>query len=73
MKKQNKVKSIKPLDSKFFADLANKIYNPKTRKFLNLCSGSLTNGPDPENPKRRMHCGLGELYFEMTGESILVI
>ena len=67
MTTKNKNK-IKPLDSKFFTDLANKIYDPKSHKFLRLCSGSLTNGPDPENSKRRMHCGLGELYFAITGE-----
>lgn len=67
MKKQSKIK-IKPLNAKFFNDLANKIYNPKTKKFLRLCEGLLTNGPDPTDKKRRMHCGLGELYFQMTGQ-----
>jgi hypothetical protein len=67
MKSKNKNK-IKPLDSKFFNDLADKIYNNKTRKFLRLCRGKLTNGPDPEDSDRKMHCGLGELYFAMTGE-----
>lgn len=65
MKKQIK---IKPLTSKFFSDLANKIYNPKTKKYIRLCDGLLTNGPDPKNPKRKMHCGLGEMYFAMTGK-----
>lgn len=64
MKKQNK---IKPLDAKFFTNLANRIYDTKTRKYLRLCSGKLTNGPDPENSNRQMHCGLGEAYFAMTG------
>lgn len=48
-------------------DLADSIYNPKTKKFLRLCDGKLQNGPDPLNAKRPMHCGLGELYFAMTG------
>lgn len=52
---------------KFLNDLANKIYDPKTRKFLRLCEGTLQNGPDPTDKKRPMHCGLGELYFAMTG------
>lgn len=48
-------------------DLANSIYNPKTKKFLRLCDGTLQNGSDPSNKKRTMHCGIGELYFAMTG------
>lgn len=47
--------------------LADSIYNPRTRTFLRLCSGTLQNGPDPTDEKRPMHCGLGELYFAMTG------
>lgn len=58
---------MKKVTPKFLNDLANKIYNPKTKKFLRLCDGVLLNGPDPKNPKRHMHCGLGELYFEMAG------
>jgi hypothetical protein len=56
-----------PVTRKFLLDLANDIHNPKTKKFLHLCDGTLQNGPDPTNPKRPMHCGLGELYFAMTG------
>lgn len=66
-KKQSQIK-IKPLTAKFFNDLANKIYNSKTKKFLRLCEGTLTNGPDPTDKKRKMRCGLGEMYFQMTGE-----
>jgi hypothetical protein len=52
---------------KFLTDLADSIYNTKTRRFLRLCNGTLQNGPDPTNERRPMHCGLGELYFAMTG------
>ncbi len=52
---------------KFLLDLADKIHNPKTKTFLRLCTGTLQNGPDPEDQKRPMHCGLGELYYAMTG------
>lgn len=51
----------------FLLNLANDIYNPKTKKFLRLCDGTLENGPDPTDETRPMHCGLGELYFAMTG------
>lgn len=64
--KKTKKKDV-VVDRKFLTDLANSIYNPKTRHFLRLCNGTLQNGPDPTNPKRPMHCGLGELYFAMTG------
>jgi hypothetical protein len=47
--------------------LADKIYDPKKRTFIRLCYGLLQNGPDPTNGVRTMHCGLGELYFAMTG------
>lgn len=53
---------------KFLLDLADRIYDPKTRKFLRLCRGTLQNGPDPKDDKRTMHCGLGELYYAMTGQ-----
>lgn len=56
------------VDRKFLIDLANSIYDPKTRRFLRLCKGVLQNGPDPTNEARPMHCGLGELYFAMTGK-----
>lgn len=55
------------VDRKFLNDLARDIYDSKTHKFMRLCDGKLTNGPDPTQPKRKMHCGLGELYFAMTG------
>lgn len=56
------------VDRKFLTDLADTIYNTKTRRFLRLCDGKLQNGPDPTNAARPMHCGLGELYFAMTGD-----
>jgi hypothetical protein len=52
---------------KFLNDLARSIYDSKSRRFLRLCDGTLQNGPDPTNKRRPMHCGLGELYFAMTG------
>jgi hypothetical protein len=55
------------VNRKFLLDLADHIYNPKTKTFLRLCNGTLQNGPDPTDSKRPMHCGLGELYLEMTG------
>ena len=63
-KKQAKVKVTK----KWMLDFANSIYNPKTKKYLNLCNDTLQNGPDPKDSCRIMHCGLGELYFAMTGK-----
>lgn len=63
--KKNKKQVV--VTRKWLMDFADKIYNPKTKEFLSLCNGTLQNGPDPENPKRTMHCGLGELYFELTG------
>ncbi len=53
---------------KWLLDFADTIYNPKTKEFLSLCDGTLQNGPDPEDKKRVMHCGLGELYFQLTGK-----
>ena len=55
------------VNRKFLMDLADSIYNTKSRRFIRLCAGTLQNGPDPTNAKRPMHCGLGELYFAMTG------
>lgn len=55
------------VNRKFLMKLADSIYNPKTRAFLRLCDGQLQNGPDPEDETRPMHCGLGELYYAMTG------
>ncbi len=56
----------KVVDKKFMNDLADEIYNPSTKKYLRLCTGTLRNGPDPVDEDRPMHCGLGELYFKMT-------
>jgi hypothetical protein len=58
---------MKKVTSKFLNDLADQIYDPKTGAFLRLCNGTLQNGPDLEDEQRPMHCGLGELYFAMTG------
>jgi len=65
-KKSKKAKNVR-VDRKFLMNLANDIYNSKTHKFLRLCNGKLQNGPDPTDEDRPMHCGLGELYFRMTG------
>jgi len=54
------------VDRKFLLKLADHIYNPRTKKYLNLCTGELRKGKDPTNPQRSMHCALGELYFAMT-------
>src|ERR1700748_3931261 len=64
--KNKKVKVI--VTRKWLLDFADTIYNPKTKLILNLCRGKLTNGPDPNNSRRSMHCGLGELYFQLTGK-----
>lgn len=63
MAKKNKKVVV---NKKFMLDLANSIYDPSTKKFMYLCDGTLQNGPDPKQGKP-MHCGLGELYFAMTG------
>lgn len=55
------------VDRLFLLSLADSIHNPKTKTFLRLCNGRLQNGPDPTDASRPMHCGLGELYFAMTG------
>lgn len=67
VKKVVKKPKFAKVDRKFLLGLANTIYDHKTKKFLHLCDGKLQNGPDPTNPKRPMHCGLGELYYAMTG------
>jgi hypothetical protein len=64
-KKTNK--KLVAVNRKFLSKLADTIYNPKDRSFLRLCDGTLQNGPDPEDDSRPMHCGLGELYYAMTG------
>ena len=70
LKKKKIVKKTRKVavNRKFLLDLANSIYNPKTKSFLRLCVGKLQNGPDPTDSKRPMHCGLGELYYAMTGK-----
>lgn len=67
-KKSAQKKKTVVVDRKFLIDLANRIYDPKSKKFLRLCNGTLQNGPDPTDEKRPMHCGLGELYFACTGK-----
>lgn len=66
MRSKNKKEVV--VNRKFLLDLATKIYDGKNKKFLYLCNGTLQNGPCPIDGKRPMHCGLGELYFEMTGD-----
>ena len=63
-----KPKPIKVVTRKVLEKIADDIYNPKTGLFLNLCEGTLQNGPDPVCETRSMHCGLGELYFVVTGK-----
>ena len=69
MASQTVVKKAKntPVTRQFLLDLANTIHSSKNRTFLRLCRGTLQNGPDPVDGKRTMHCGLGELYYAMTG------
>ena len=62
-----KPKPIKKVTKEALIKIADSIYNPKTRTYLNLCAGKLQNGPDPVCETRPMHCGLGELYFNVTG------
>lgn len=56
-----------PVTREFLLSVADNIYNPTTKKFLRLCNGKLQNGPDPVDKKRPMHCGIGEIYFAMSG------
>jgi hypothetical protein len=58
---------MRKLTAKDLFKLADRLYNPETKDYLPLCSGTLQNGPCPRDKKRTMHCGLGELYFFMTG------
>lgn len=60
-------KKAKRVTRGFLLGLANTIHSSRDRTFLNLCRGTLQNGPDPVDGKRTMHCGLGELYFAITG------
>jgi hypothetical protein len=63
-----KPKPIKVVTKKVLEKIAKDIFDPKTECYLNLCSGTLQNGPDPSCESRPMHCGLGELYFVVTGK-----
>ena len=56
----------KTVDRKFLMQLADRIYNPKTKQFLRLCTNHLQSGRDPSDSVRPMHCGIGELYYAMT-------
>lgn len=60
-------KPIKVASKAVLEKIADSIHNPKTGHYLNLCDGRLQNGPDPKCETRPMHCGLGELYFVVTG------
>lgn len=60
-------KEIKVVTPEVLERIADMIYDPKSKLFLNLCSGTLQNGDDPANPGRPMHCGLGELYYTIRG------
>jgi hypothetical protein len=62
-----KPKPIKLVTRAVLENIADSIYSPKSKCYLNLCSGTLQNGPDPACETRPMHCGLGELYFVVTG------
>jgi hypothetical protein len=67
MTTKKKAVGLKVLTKRDLERLANKIYNPKTGKYLRLCVGALKNGPD-KITGRTMHCGLGELELFMTGK-----
>lgn len=67
MAKKSKKQPKVVVNRSFMERLANRIYDPTTKKFMYMCDGTLQNGPDPTNAERPMHCGLGELYFAMTG------
>lgn len=60
-------KEIKKVTPQVLESIADMIYDPKSKRFLNLCAGTLQNGDDPANPKRPMHCGLGEVYYAIKG------
>lgn len=62
-----KPKPIKLVTRAVLENIADSIYSPKSKCYLNLCFGTLQNGPDPACETRHMHCGLGELYFVVTG------
>lgn len=55
------------VDSKWLNNVAKLIHDGHSGKYLRLCTGTLQNGPDPVDGVRTMHCGLGELYFQLTG------
>jgi hypothetical protein len=60
-------KPIKLITKKVLKQIADSIHDPESGRYLNLCAGTLQNGPDPVCETRTMHCGLGELYFVVTG------
>ena len=55
-KRHGTVSYPRAVTRQFLLDLADSIYN------------TLQNGPDPTCSARPMHCGLGELWFAMTGK-----
>lgn len=67
-KSANVVKEVY-VNRKFLNDFAKKIYDPKTKKFTRLCHGTLVSIKRNKDKKivKVMHCGLGELYYAMTG------
>jgi hypothetical protein len=56
----------KKLTKKFLLEVADSIYNPKTGAFMKLCEGTLCTFD--RKIKKTVHCGIGELYFQLTGE-----
>lgn len=65
-----KIAPMKVVTKKWLLGLADKIYNPKTRKFTPLCVGTLCEVDDETGHVKpgALHCGLGELYYAMTGK-----
>lgn len=61
---------MKVVTKKWLLGFADKIYNPKTRKFTPLCAGTLCETDDETGYVKpgALHCGLGELYYAMTGK-----
>lgn len=61
-------KSVTPA---FLREVAQRIHDPKTGEYLRLCTGTLKSSHhedgDESNPQV-IHCGLGELYYAVTGE-----
>lgn len=59
----SKKKKSPVVDRQMLSGLADRIYDRKTRKFLRMCDGNLQESKNGNT----MHCGLGELYFAVTG------